>query len=205
MKTLETFSISLAQCKKDLDQFKKLLDGKSSLSERDDILPFFKAHKHLAAMIGSYNPKINKFDRLATEFGLFGDFSCDLAIGDSVSNNFCFVEFEDASPNSVFTRKKGKSTPEWSSRFDHGFSQILDWFAILEDQKRTAQFKAKFDADVIQYVGLLVIGRRHYLDNRQYERMRWRSEQVLVGSRQVNCITFDELYQTLALKVTLFG
>jgi Domain of unknown function (DUF4263) len=93
MKTLETFSISLAQCKKDLDQFKKLLDGKSSLSERD----------------------------------------------------------------------------------------------------------------VIQYVGLLVIGRRHYLDNRQSERMRWRSEQVLVGSRQVNCITFDELYQTLALKVTLFG
>jgi hypothetical protein len=62
MKTLETFSISLAQCKKDLDQFKNLLDGKSSLSERDDILPFFKAHKHLAAMIGSYNPKINKFD-----------------------------------------------------------------------------------------------------------------------------------------------
>jgi Domain of unknown function (DUF4263) len=100
---------------------------------------------------------------------------------------------------------KGKSTPEWSSRFDHGFSQILDWFAILEDQKRTAQFKAKFNADVIQYVGLLVIGRRHYLDNSQYERMRWRSEQVLVGSRQVNCITFDELYQTLALKVTLFG
>jgi hypothetical protein len=205
MKTLEKFSISLAQCKKDLDQFKKLLDGKSSLSERDDVLPFFKSHKHLAAMIGSYNPKINGFDRLATDFSLFGDFSCDLAIGDSASNNFCFVEFEDASPSSVFTKKRGRSTPEWSGRFDHGFSQILDWFAILEDQKRTAQFKAKFEADVIQYVGLLVIGRRQYLDNTQYERMRWRSEHVLVGSRQVNCITFDELYQTLALKVTLFG
>jgi hypothetical protein len=205
MKTLERFSITLSQCKKDLEQFKKLLDSKSSLSERDHILPFFKSHKHVAAMIGSYNPKIHGFDRLATEFNLFGDFGCDLAIGDSVSNNFCFVEFEDASPSSVFTKKKGKSTPEWSSRFEHGFSQILDWFAILEDQKRTAQFKAKFGADVIQYVGLLVIGRRHHLDNAQYERMRWRSEQVLVGSRPVNCITFDELYQTLALKVALFG
>jgi hypothetical protein len=85
-----------------------------------------------------------------------------------------------------------------------GFSQILDWFGILEDQQRTAQFKTKFDADVIQYVGLLVIGRRQFLDNSQYERMCWRSEQVQVGARHVNCITFDELFQTLSLKVAIF-
>jgi hypothetical protein len=185
--------------------FKNLLDGKPSLSERHDILPFFKKNKHLAALVGSYNPRINSFDRIATEFDLFGDYSCDLVIGDSTSHNFCFVEFEDASPRSVFTRKKGKATAEWSPRFDHRFSQILDWFAILEDQQRTAQFKNKFDSDVIQYVGLLVIGRRHHLDDAQYARLRWRSEQVQVGARQVNCITFDELYQTLLLKVSLFG
>jgi hypothetical protein len=205
MKALDKFSLNLAKCKKELVEFKTLLDDNVTLSERNDILPFFKSHRHLAAMVGSYNPKINRFDRIATEFNLFGDYSCDLAVGDSASHNFCFVEFEDASPRSIFTKKRGKATPEWSPRFDHGFSQILDWFEILEDQKRTAQYKAKFGAEVIQYVGLLVIGRRHYLDDAQFDRLRWRSEQVQVGARQVNCITFDELYQTLALKVAIFG
>jgi hypothetical protein len=205
MKSLEKFSLSLAQCEQELVEFKKLLDGKASLGERNDILPFFKEKKHLAALIGSYNPKINGFDRIATEFGLFGDYSGDLVVGDSASHNYCFVEFVDAMPNSVFTKKKGKATPEWSARFDRGFSQILDWFSILEDQRRTAQFKAKFGADVIQYVGLLVIGRRQYRDDTQYDRLRWRSEQVQVGARRVHGITFEELLQTLALKVSIFG
>jgi hypothetical protein len=205
MKSLDKFSLSLVKCKKELVEFKKLLDGRASLSERDDILPFFKKNKHLAALVGAYNPRINSFDRIASEFDLFGDYSCDLVVGDSKTHNYCFVEFEDASPTSVFTKKKGKATPEWSPRFDHGFSQILDWFRKLEGQQRTPDFKDKFDSDVIQYVGLLVIGRRHYLDDAQYARLRWRSEQVQVGARQVNCITFDELYQTLSLKVSIFG
>jgi hypothetical protein len=145
MKTLEGINLDITQCKTDLVELKKLLDGKSALSERNDILPFFRAHKHLAALNGSYNAKINRFDRIASEFSLFGDYACDLVIGDSVSRHFCFVEFEDASPTSVFTTKKGKSTPEWSPRFDHGFSQIIDWFLVLDDQKRTGLHKSKFD------------------------------------------------------------
>ncbi|APW62147.1 Shedu immune nuclease family protein [Paludisphaera borealis] len=205
MKTLEKIDLDIAQCKSDLVEFKNLLDGKSALSERKDILPFFKSHKHLAALIGSYNAKINQFDRIGNEFILFGDYSCDLVVGDSASRHFCFVEFEDASPTSVFTRKKGKSTPEWSSRFDHGFSQIIDWFLILDDQRRTGLHKSKFEVDVIQYIGLLVVGRRKDLDDAQHERMVWRSERVSVAGRQVNCITFDELYETLALKIKIFG
>lgn len=205
MKVLEHFTLRLDKCRKELAEFKKLLDLKESLSEQDDILPFFKANKHLAALIGAQNPKINGFDRIATEFDLFGDYSCDLVIGDSVSHNYCFVEFEDARFNSIFTRRRQKATPEWSPRFDHGFSQVIDWFQILEDQQRTAQHKAKFGADVIQFMGLLVVGRRHFLGDREFERLRWRSEHVQVGSRQVNCITFDELYQTLALKLAIFG
>jgi len=112
MKTLEKIALSVDQCRKDLGEFKDLLDRKQSLSERRDILPFFRAHKHLAALVGSYNPRINRFDLVATEFSLFGDFACDLIIGDSVNRDFCFVEFEDASPQSVFIKKKGKSTPE---------------------------------------------------------------------------------------------
>ncbi len=60
MKTLERIKRDITQCKNDLVEFKKLLDGKSALSERNDILPFFRARKHLAALIGSFNPKINR-------------------------------------------------------------------------------------------------------------------------------------------------
>ena len=56
MKVLDKFSLSLTKFKKELGEFKKLLDGKATLSERDDILPFFKSHKHVAAMVGGYNP-----------------------------------------------------------------------------------------------------------------------------------------------------
>jgi hypothetical protein len=205
MKALVKISLDMEQCKRDLVDFRTLLDSKSVLSERSDVLPFFRSHTHLAALIGSFNPRINRFDRIATEFNLFGDYSCDLLIGDSVSRQFCFVEFEDASPTSVFTKKTGKATPEWSPRFDHGFSQIVDWFIILDDQERTGLHKSKFECDLIQYIGLLVIGRIKDLDTSQRERMLWRSERVSVAGRHVHCITFDELYETLALKVEIFG
>jgi Domain of unknown function (DUF4263) len=205
MKTLEKFRIRHDQCQRELIELKAMLDGSSALKERTDILPFFRTHQHLAALVGSYNPQINQFDRIATEFDLFGDFTCDLVVGDSKSHNFCFVEFEDAAANSIFVKKRSKATPEWSPRFEHGFSQILDWFSILEDQKRTVQFQSKFESLTIQYVGLLVIGRRHYLDESQYSRLRWRSDQVNVGNKKVYCLTFDELYQTLELKLNIFS
>lgn len=205
MKKFDIFDLNLAKCKKALVKFRRLLDSKKSLSERDDILPFIHNHRDLAALIGAYNPRINRFDRIATEFDLFGDHVCDLVIGDSKTHHFCFVEFEDAAENSVFKKKSGKSTPEWSSRFDHGFSQILDWFSILDDQKHTPQFREKFGANNIQFVGLMVIGRRQFLDDAQFARMRWRSEHVQVGVHKVNCITFDELFETLELKLKIFG
>jgi hypothetical protein len=205
MKAFQTVRPDLGRCTKELAEFKDLLDRKGALSERRDILPFFKSHKYLASLVGTFNPKISRFDLFATEFNLFGDYACDLVVGDSHSKAFCFVEFEDASPTSVFTKKKGKSTPEWSPRFDHGFSQLIDWFYILEDQRRTGLHKSKFGVDVIQFVGLLVVGRRKDLDDSQYERLVWRSEQVLVGSRHINCITYDELYDTFALRLKVFS
>ena len=119
MKTLEKITLSLSRCKKELGAFRTLLERKTALSERKDILPFFKAHKHLAALVGAYNPKINRFDRIATVFSLFGDYACDLVIGDSASHNFCFVEFQDASPTSVFVRmtRRYRKLPQTTSHY----------------------------------------------------------------------------------------
>jgi len=205
MKRFDSFTFNRHRCEEELAAFGELLSKKEHLREREDILPFFRKHTHLAAFIGSFNPNICTFDRVATEFNLFGDYACDLAVGDSITNNYCFVEFEDALPTSIFVKKKGKHTREWSPRFDHGFSQIIDWFMMLEDQRRTDLFRSRFDADRIQYVGLLVIGRRNGLDGVDRDRLVARSEQVRIGIRQVHCVTFDDLHDALKLKLQVMA
>lgn len=56
--------------------------------------------------------------RIAYEFDVFGDFACDLAVGEQASGSYCFIEFEDAQQNSIFEKSGKKATREWSRRFD---------------------------------------------------------------------------------------
>jgi PIN domain len=50
-----------------------------------------------------------------------------------------FVEFEDANEKSIFN-KTSKLVPEWSRRFEHGFSELVDWILWIENSKETAGF-----------------------------------------------------------------
>ncbi len=110
MKNLNSFKLNLTKCYSELKQFNKLLQ-QPELQESKDILPFFKKNLHLFAFLGSYVPNINRFDLIKHEFTFFGDFRADLVVGDSVTHNYCFIEFEDATPNSIFV-KKNRSTSE---------------------------------------------------------------------------------------------
>jgi hypothetical protein len=167
MKIFESIEFSPSDCAIQLGEFKKLLDKKKELSERNDILPFFKKRKELSALVGSLHPKIYKYDKLAFEYNLFGDFVVDLAIGDSVRKSYCFVEFESAKYNSIFVAKSGKTTPEWSPTFERGYSQIIDWFWKLNDMERTEEFENRFNSRTIKYVGVLVVGRNEYLEPKE--------------------------------------
>jgi hypothetical protein len=57
MTPFDRFSFSRKIAERELVQFKRLLDSHSStpLRERDHILPFFRSHRHLAALIGTRN------------------------------------------------------------------------------------------------------------------------------------------------------
>ena len=57
-----------------------------------------------------------------------------MVVGDASSHAYCFIEFEDATETSIF-KKTPKLTPEWSPRFEHGFSQLVDWILWLENNK----------------------------------------------------------------------
>lgn len=207
MTPFEGISVNKKAATQELNQFKQLLDAHSNspLRERDHILPFFRDHRHLAALIGTWNPGIARPDRIAFEFDIFGDYKADLMVGHSQNHQYCFVEFEDATATSIFG-KTARATPDWSHRFEHGFSQIIDWILWLDNQRGTAAYTSRFGTSPIQFAALLVIGRDRFLEAAPLgERLTWRSEQVVVASRKVHCVTYDRLYRDLSGRLKTLG
>ncbi len=144
MKNFSQFQFNPRICLNQVADLQQLLQSRSYLSERDDILPFFRERQHLSAFLAIYMPKIIRRNRIAFEFDIFGDFRSDLVVGDSVTQSYFFVEFEEAGPESIFLSNSNRSTPEWSPRFERGFSQIIDWFCKLDEMEKTDSFEDKF-------------------------------------------------------------
>lgn len=208
MKHFEPFQIDFDACRTELAALKDLLarPNPPALKERADVLSFFRSHRHLAALAGHFMPKIVNVDRLAYEFDFFGDYAADLAVGDSKRGAYCFIEFENAASDSIFVKAGRKSSLEWAHRFDKGYSQIIDWFWKLHDMAGTSTAKARFDDhDAIDYYGVLVIGRSHGLKPLELRRLEWRRQKVLIDSRHVHCLTFDEFCEDLAFKLEKYA
>lgn len=205
MKDLIAVQFDPDRCRQELLAFKGLLDGKSELGENADIKPFFEAHHQLAVFTGSYHWSVAHYDRLAFQYQLFGDFTCDLVVGDSACKAFGFIEWEAGTATGVFKRQGEKATPEWATRFERGFSQIIDWFCKMDDMAHTDEFEARFGARHIEYFGLLVAGRDEWLSHpRERRRWEWRSQKVLVNGRAIRCVTYDQLHQFLSAKINAF-
>jgi hypothetical protein len=115
MKTFTHLTFDVRRCRKEAGQLQTLLATHKDLKEREQIQPFFEKRRHLSAFIAAYNPNIVHFDLLAYQYSLFGDFSCDIVVGDSVKRSYTFIEFEDAGPRSLFIRQGKKTTREWST------------------------------------------------------------------------------------------
>ncbi len=111
----------------------------------------------------------------------------------TVRKSFTFVEFEDAGPKSLFVKQGKKATRAWSSRLDQGYSQIIDWFYKLDDRRNSDDYETRFGKRSIDYSGLLIVGRDRYMNEGERLRLEWRREHVIVHSRKIHCVTFDEL------------
>jgi hypothetical protein len=188
-------AFNLSQVKKELDQFRDLLNSKKILGERE-LQELFKASLHLTAYVGAAIGNIGIAKLVAYEFQIMGDYGADIAFGNR-EKRFCFVELENADPESVLEKVGKKATKEWSRRFEHGFSQIVDWFCHLDDFKKTDRFHKNFGYGHIDFVGLLLIGRNEGLDADDIRRLRWRTHNVIVNSHPVVCMTYDDLYKEL--------
>lgn len=203
-KAFEVVAHDPAGCRKELDEFGQLLASKAELSERDDVLPFFRARRRLAALLGTYGSDVGRSPGVAFEFPLLGDFAADLVVGDRDRREYVVVEFEDGRNDSVFRKVRGRATTAWSPRFEGGFSQLVDWFYTLDDYKKTHKFVKEFGAGHVTFGGLLVVGRAAGVSESDRVRLDWRSNKVLVDSCPVRCVTFDGLHATLRDRLTYY-
>jgi hypothetical protein len=201
---LETIAFDPTVFRRELDAFEALLNSKADLAEQEDVQPFFKNNKHLTAFIGTLYLNIAVATEICFEFDLAGDFRADILLGSKKDNQFCVVEFEPGKQDVIFKKQPRRKNPEWSSQFEHAFSQIIDWFYTLEDQKQTAAFQNAFGTAEITFASLLVMGRKNSLDDPKRRRLAWRTKKVLIDSNKVTCITFDDLHAALKEKFEFY-
>jgi hypothetical protein len=196
--------LDLGACRAQVGELRVLLQSAAEIDE-GTFNQFFRARTHLSALIGLYNPAIARFDLLAWEYRLFGDFQCDIVVGDSITKAFTFIEYEDAQSNSLFVKHGAKATREWSPRFDHGYSQLVDWFYIIRVMTDTPDMEAQFGKRSIDYTGVLVVGRDQYMDAGERLRLDWRREYMVVNSKKIICVTYDQLLDDLTFRLDSYA
>jgi hypothetical protein len=197
MKNLQPHILDPKNCRKEWNDYFALLASKEVLSERHDILPFFKTHQDLSLLICSYFPKIKAPDRFAHEYEIDGDFIADLIVGDSSSHRYLLIEFENGAPDSVFKKKSKKATPEWAPRFEGAYSQLVDWLWKLEDKRSTVDFVNTFGCRRATFQGLIVIGKDMSLSSQEQDRLKWRMDRTIIDSNAISSVSFNELSEDL--------
>lgn len=195
MSALPSFVFDYKKCISELDEYKTFLDSNEELKEQTQILPFFKDHPQLSAFIASLFSDFITFDGVKHEHTIYQNFICDLAVSDNIRQKYCFIEFEEAKKDSLFN-----SSSDWSSRLEHGYSQIIDWFWRLDEMKSTGDYFRNYGASA-DYYGLLVIGRKKFLDDTNTVRLKWRADHSVVDSKKILILTFDDLYEALKDKL----
>lgn len=138
------------------------------------------------------------------EFDIAGNFRADVLLGSRAAGEFCVVEFEPGD-EAVFKRQPQRKNPEWGARFEHAFSQIVDWFWALDDLRQTDDFRTTFGDGQVVFTSLLVMGRDADIVGTMRRRMEWRAKKVLIDSNTVNCVTFDGLYSALRAKYEFYA
>jgi hypothetical protein len=189
---LDPYVRDLGALQREFHAFDMLMQPGTPLGEKADILPFFRQNRHLAAYLGYANNYLVSPGLLGIEHNLLG-FRCDIAIGDSTTGQFTLVELEDAAADSIFRRpNRNRAYPQWSPRFEEGFSQLVDW-ALRIDQERqpSVTLEPIFGTPDPKIHYLLVIGRDHWLDAAGSARLNWRRRHNGIQVQLTTIWTYD--------------
>ena len=97
MKDFKTIVYDATKVRKELAEFDSLLKSRLSLSERKDLIPFFRKREQLSAFMGTYALNIGPGTHLAYEFPFLGDFAADIIVGNRDQGEYLVIELEDIS------------------------------------------------------------------------------------------------------------
>ena len=200
------------QCQKELEEVRQLFAPYPNIDEikgEGDLLGglqgIFERRTQLFALLGKI-----VFGEIATKWNKnapFGDFIADFVIANKTEKKVCLIEFEDAKEESIFAKKtrSGRTvTYEWSPRFDHGYSQILDWKYHAVEEKESV--KKDFDQKPKEIEFALFIGWSKYLKRSNLqERFDFRKNKVTIESKAFCCMCFDSLIEELQEKLDLYN
>lgn len=192
MSNFTSVQVDLATVSEEIQEFQDLLDTASSLQERTDLLPFFRAHRQLTAWLGTVNTNLVRPDAIAYEHPIFGRYQADILVGDTRQGRFTLIELEDAGTDSIF-KKKSRTSSYWSSRFFTGFSQLVDWLCEIRTRATDLALQEEFGTMQPLLLPALIVGRDQFLSNRERHRFDWFRQNVLVDSASPSISTYDEL------------
>ncbi len=199
----DAYTRDLRALRAELDEFGSLLQAGAPLSEARQILPLVRRSRHLAAAFGFANGALAAPNMLAIERPLFGSFRCDVAVGSSAARQFTLVELEDARENSVFEAAKGRGYPRWSSRFERGFSQLVDWaWRIDQERQPSATLEAAFGTPDPRIHYLLVAGRDHWIGAAGRARLEWRHLHNGISGQRATVWTYDDVFSFISDRLT---
>ena len=88
------------------------------------------------------------------------------------NGNTSSSSWRTGSDGSLFTKHGEKSTREWGRRFEHGFSQLVDWFYALDGARGPPGFEEDFGYGYVRFSGMLVVGRSTGLEESERTALR---------------------------------
>ena len=165
--------------------------------ERAQFLPFFRNHEQLCAFLGTLYDEVSSGTHVKAEFPLWGDFVCDLIVGNVSDGAFVLIEFEDAATTSLFRPKANRRNNIWGQRAEQAVSQVTDWLFRIGSEGPSDQMLRDFESRRINMMGLIVVGPSSEVNAYDRERLNWRSRNTIVGGSKVYIITYDDLLEWL--------
>lgn len=198
MIVLKTGQLNELQCRIELDEFKNLLLSNVEIGETT-LLNFFESRAQLILLMGRLIG-VGSIASYNSEIPIIGKYRADFVVSNKDNSEFAFIEFENATLGSIFTRRLNKKTHaySWSARFEHGYSQVIDWYHHLLDNEGTNNMLSEFGHSKIKFYGALIIGRDSSINKSDCrERFNKRVEGSRVYNKGITCFTFDELYKNM--------
>lgn len=198
---MANFVINFKDLEIEISNFETLLSSKAALEEKADIAPFFLTNKNLSAFVACINNDVRNYTYLKSEFTLHKKYRPDLVVGDKEKGNFCFIEFEDAKKDSVFTQEKSSGKSDYATRFGKGFGQLVDWIREIDINKNSKYIHIfNEDIELKSYKVVLVIGRSDFINTKQRERLDWFQEYTVINSKKISIMTYDDLLEIVKLR-----